>query len=74
MAAVMFLPAALTLGPYLLGTLTTGTMMAVSHWAMIPLMAVFVVFHFRGHAPLGKDNRYDAQNVLTGESTDSRNT
>jgi hypothetical protein len=31
MSAAMFLPAALTMGPYLIGAMTTGTMMTSSH-------------------------------------------
>lgn len=48
MAAAMFLPAALTMGPYLLGTMTAGTMMFLSHATMILLMAVAMILRFRG--------------------------
>ena len=47
MSAAMLLPAALTMGPYLLGIMTAGTMMAFSHAAMIPLMAVAMMLRFR---------------------------
>lgn len=46
MAATMILPAALTMGPYLLGIMTAGTMMSFSHGAMIPLMAVAMMLRF----------------------------
>jgi hypothetical protein len=50
MSAVMLLPAALTMGPYLVGTMTAGTMMSLSHATMIPLMAVAMTFRFREYA------------------------
>jgi flagellar biosynthetic protein FliP len=50
MSAAMLLPAALTIGPYLLGIMTAGTMMSFSHAAMIPLMAVAMMLRFRGYA------------------------
>jgi flagellar biosynthetic protein FliP len=50
MSAGMLLPAALTMGPYLLGVMTAGTMMSLSHAAMIPLMAVAMMLRFREYA------------------------
>lgn len=54
MSAAMLLPAALTMGPYLLGIMTAGTMMSLSHAIMTPLMAVAMMLRFReyaGHKP-----------------------
>jgi hypothetical protein len=50
MLAAMLLPSALATGPYLLGTMTAGTMMALSHATMIPLMAVAMIFRFQEYA------------------------
>jgi hypothetical protein len=50
MSAAMLLPAALTTVLYLLGIMTAGTMMSVSHAAMIPLMAVAMMLRFREYA------------------------
>jgi flagellar biosynthetic protein FliP len=65
MSAAMFLPAALTMGPYLLGAMTTGAMMAISHAAMIPLMVIAAVLDFRKDAHRVHDARHDAENVPT---------
>ncbi|MEC5193025.1 MULTISPECIES: hypothetical protein [unclassified Arthrobacter] len=54
MSAAMLLPAALTTVPYLLGVMTAGTMISLSHATMIPLMAVAMMLRFReyaGHKP-----------------------
>ncbi len=56
MSAAMLLPAALTLGPYLLGTMTAGTMMTLSHATMIPLMAVAMILRFREYAQPSHNN------------------
>jgi hypothetical protein len=56
MSAAMLLPAALTMGPYLLGTMTAGTMMTLSHATMIPLMAVAMILRFREYTPHSHDN------------------
>jgi hypothetical protein len=50
MSAAMLLPAALTMGPYLLGTMTAGLMLSLSHATMIPLMAVAMTLRFREYA------------------------
>ncbi|WP_426975476.1 hypothetical protein ACQCSU_11945 [Pseudarthrobacter sp. O4] len=57
MSAAMLLPAALTMGPYLLGTMTAGTMMFLSHATMIPLMAVAMILRFREYARYSHDRR-----------------
>jgi flagellar biosynthetic protein FliP len=54
MTAAMLLPLALTLGPYLLGIMTAGMMMTLSHAAMIPLMAVAMSLRFREYAFLDR--------------------
>ena len=46
MSAAMFLPAVLTSGPFLLGSMTAGTMMTLSHAAMIPLMGLAAILRF----------------------------
>jgi hypothetical protein len=50
MSAAMLLPAALTMGPYLLGIMRAGAMMSFSHAMMIPLMAVAMMLRFREYA------------------------
>lgn len=50
MAAAMLLPAALTTIPYLLGVMTAGAMMSLSHATMIPLMAIAMMLRFREYA------------------------
>ncbi len=52
----MLLPVALTLGPYLLGAMTVGTMILLSHATMIPLMAVAVILRFREYAHPSHDD------------------
>ncbi|ALO67052.1 hypothetical protein AS189_11790 [Arthrobacter alpinus] len=50
MSAVMLLPAALTMVPYLLGVMTAATLMSLSHATMIPLMAIAMMLRFREYA------------------------
>lgn len=58
MSAAMLLPAALTMGPYLLGSMTAGTMMSLSHGTMIPLMAVAMILRFREYALHKREHRF----------------
>ena len=46
MSAAMFVPAVITSGPFLLGSMTAGTMMTLSHAAMIPLMGMAMILRF----------------------------
>jgi hypothetical protein len=69
MSAAMFLPAALTMGPHLMGIMTTGTMMTLSHAAMIPLMAVVMILRFREHTPRSYDNWHNAEIVPMSRQT-----
>jgi hypothetical protein len=73
MSAAMLLPAALTMGPYLLGTMTAGTMMTLSHAAKIPLMAGAMILRFREYAPTATTTGHHAENAPTGGSTTSAN-
>lgn len=57
MSAAMLLPAALTMGPYLLGTMTAGTMMSLSHGTVLPLMAVAMLLRFREYAQHKREHR-----------------
>jgi hypothetical protein len=47
----------MTPGPYLLGAMTAGTMMSLSHATMIPLTAVAMILRFREYARHSHDKR-----------------
>jgi hypothetical protein len=64
MSAAMFLPAALTMGPFSIGAMTTGTMMTLSHAAMILLMAGAAALGFRRQAFRNHHTGEDAGKVL----------